>query len=109
MLSVTFMKLNVDDKLLIGYNRMKERASPYTLKDFIELCGYSKGDYLHVSQQLQKMWKLGMLHKFGEGRQWTLAQGSIESWFKAYLKGTLHRKINKDPIDSQEIKNVIET
>jgi DNA-binding transcriptional regulator GbsR (MarR family) len=88
---------------------MKERASPYKLKDFMEICGYSKQDYLYVSQQLQKMWKLGMIHKYGEGRQWTLAVGSIESWFKAYLKGTLHRKIAQESTDSQEIENVIET
>lgn len=96
---------NIEDRLIQNYNNLPR---DFRLADVMRFCGFKPDEKKLVSQQVVRLWKLGLIHRSAEGRFWTKRYVKIESWFKAFVDGkTAKQKRKATPeLEMTEIKSV---
>jgi hypothetical protein len=110
MFSVNRLKFNIDDKILQLYNDNNKLPSEkvWSLEDIMKLCNYQRSEYQKVAHNLNRMYKLGMIQHFNDGRKWHKSFSTVANWLNSYLNGNLAKK-RKESSFIPEMANVIET
>jgi len=98
------LNFNIEDRLIQNYNNLPR---DFRLADVMRFCGFKPEEKKLVSQQVVRLWKLGLIHRSAEGRFWTKRYIKIESWFKAFVDGKTTRQKRKSTPEPEmtEIKS----